>query len=541
MEVTQPLLDERSELLVSDGVAALEASLSVGVPARRSGKRTVWDVLMDRLEVTDVRAALRDLMRGPGGELQPSSVGNIPFCSAESSALLAVNFLAPFVSRGGLMGAKRGVLSFERPLPVRGVRAPVAPHLDAVWEADDATWAFEFKAMEPWRDERKVSISAQYDTPAEAISPKMRVLLDELRSGRVRYRWLDAAQLIKHLLGIHSAVAAGVLSEPVTLMLAFWQPSDAGRHATLFEELDHEFADFAGRLDDQHVALLSKSTASFLDEWSMPNRPPWLIEHAECLRARYDPPLAANAKVARPAFQQWADRWMRLAVYRGRDVPHLSERIAEVARLWSEDVPLGWVRGEDPRLLDPSRRYLRMHRGDGEPRSGSEHELEHEILIEQPEELPATCLGARLVDGINAVPLVRDSATGGRVGNVEADMLLLTEDGAHHRLLLVEVKTGSNNAWYATVEVLRQLRLFMESASARAIMPQRHPGLPEELHVTAVVLAPPAFYQGDGAQGRAVRPAQLLIEATRLQFGIECRLASWNRDERRITEVPAAS
>lgn len=340
--------------------------------------------------------------------------------------------------------------------------------------------------------------------------------------------------------GIHSALAAGALSEPATLILVFWRPSDPGRHSGLFDELDGEFADFADRLDDQPVALIAEGTDAMLDEWSMPDRAPWLVEHAERLRERYDRSSAANTTIARSAFQRWADRWLRFAAYTGCDVPHLVDRIAGVARLWSEDVPPGWRRGEDARLLDPGRRYLRVHGGSGQPRPGSEHELEHQILIDDPAELPTVCFGAPLIDGINAVPLARDSATGGRAGNVEADMLLLTGDGAGHRLLLVEAKTGSNNAWYATIEVLRQLRLFIESPSAQAIMPRRHPRLPENLPVTAVVLAPPAFFQGEGAQGRAVQPAQLLIESMRLQFGVDCRLASWDPGERRISEASRA-
>ncbi|HEY1519424.1 MAG TPA: hypothetical protein VGF91_23545 [Solirubrobacteraceae bacterium] len=179
--------DERKEL-VAEGVAALEAALPGGVPPRGVGKRMVWDVLLDDLDVTDVRAALRDIGAGAGGELRPSSAGNIAFCSAESSALMAVNFLAPFVSRAGLLGLDRGALSFERELRVNGVRSRVHPHLDAVMEFRAGAYAFEFKTMERWRDPRNVSISTQYDEPAARISPKTRALLDDLRSGDASYR-----------------------------------------------------------------------------------------------------------------------------------------------------------------------------------------------------------------------------------------------------------------------------------------------------------------------------------------------------------------
>lgn len=528
----------RGKELAVDAVPALEAALPDGVPPRGSGKRAVWDVLLDRLAVADVRCALRGVSAGAGGELRATRLGNFAFCSAESSALMAVNFLAPFASRPGLLGANRGTLTFERKLPVIGVRSRVHPHLDAVLVSSSGTYTFEVKVMEPWRDPRKVSISAQYDDPAAKISPKTRALLDDLRSGGVSYRWLDAAQLVKHLLGIHSALASGRFGGPASLVLLFWQPSDPGRHAPLFNELELEFDDFATRLDDQPVRLTALSTTDLLKEWSSPNSAPWLAEHAACLRKRYDPPLPGQNLIrTRSAFAIWAERWLALADYTGCDVPHPAERTARVAQLWIEDVPTGWPRDDDKRLLDPTRRYVRSHGNARHPKPGSEHELEWQILQPDPAQEPTHCFGARLIDGVNAVPLTRDSVSGGRAGNVEADILLLSEQGGAHRLLLVEAKTRSNNAWYAVIESLRQLRLFLHSPAAQRIMPHRNPGLPGKLPVTAVVLAPPTFYIGDDARERAVQPTLALLTVLRTQFGIDCRLATWNLTERCVDEL----
>jgi hypothetical protein len=528
----------RGKELAIEAVAALEVALPEEVPSRGSGKRAVWDVLLNRLDVADVRSALRGVGAGAGGELRATRLGNSAFCSAESSALMAVNFLAPFVSRPGLIGAERGRLTFERELPVIGVRSRVHPHLDAVLVSSSGTYAFEVKVMEPWRDARKVSISPQYDDPAAEISPKTRALLDDLRSGDVSYHWLDAAQLVKHLLGIHSALASARFGAPATLVLLFWQPSDPGRHAPLFNELELEFVDFATRLDDQPVRLTALSTPDLLKEWSSSSSAPWLAEHAACLRKRYDPPLATRDAIrTRSEFAIWAERWLALAAYTGRDVPHPAERTARVAELWIEDVPTGWQRDDDERLLDPTRRYLRSHGKAQHPKPGSEHELEWQILKHDPAQAPTHCFGARLIDGVNAVPLTRDSVSGGRAGNVEADMLLLTEPDRAYRLLLVEAKTRSNNAWYAAIESLRQLRLFLHSPATQRIMRHRNPGMTAKLPVTAVVLAPPTFYIGDGARGRAVQPTLALLTLLRTQFGIDCRLATWNPSERRVDEL----
>jgi hypothetical protein len=57
---------------------------------------------------------------------------------------------------------------------------------------------------------------------------------------------------------------------------------------------------------------------------------------------------------------------------------------------------------------------------------------------------------------------------------------------------------------------------------------------------TAVVLALPALYAGDGARGRSVQPALALLATLRAQFDIDCRLATWNATGRRITELQQA-
>jgi hypothetical protein len=150
---------------------------------------------------------------------------------------------------------------------------------------------------------------------------------------------------------------------------------------------------------------------------------------------------------------------MELAGFQGKHVPE--GRVELVHALWREPVPGVWKRDRDPRVLRPETRYCRTHTGgEGIPRG--EHKIEHEILEPAPDLTPTTCFDARLIDGVNAVPLAKDAA-GGRAGNVEADMLLLLEDEQHYRQVLVEVKDGSNHPWYAAVEALRQLRLFCEN------------------------------------------------------------------------------
>lgn len=235
-------------------------------------------------------------------------------------------------------------------------------------------------------------------------------------------------------------------------------------------------------------------------------------------------------------FNQWTRRWIELATFSGRLLPGEKARIAAVAALWREDIPPGWERGPDSRLLDRERRYCR--RKDGIRRG--EYVIEGEVLDPRPAEVSTICLGARLVDGVNAVPLTKD-AGGRRAGNVEADMLLLVRDEHEYRLLLVEVKTTSNHAWFAAVENLRQLKLFKRSLETQSLFHRRCPDLdlPERLPVTAVVLAPSSFYVASGRKAESVAPAERLLERMRKEASADVRLATWDPRERTIMPLRA--
>lgn len=167
------------------------------------------------------------------------------------------------------------------------VRAPVGPTLDAVHTSAAGTVAVEAKTAEPWRAAPKVAISTQYDVPASKVSDKTVRTVESLRDGRLTYRCLDAAQLVKHLLGVHSALSPD--SAPATLVLLYWRPSAPGRHADLLDLLESEIDDFAGRVDDQPVTVMGVSTCELLADWSKSGSPGWLTEHAAGLRQRYDP------------------------------------------------------------------------------------------------------------------------------------------------------------------------------------------------------------------------------------------------------------
>jgi hypothetical protein len=108
-------------------------------------------------------------------------------------------------------------------------------------------------------------------------------------------------------------------------------------------------------------------------------------------------------------FSIWRERWTALADYAGTHVPNVESRIDQLLQLWSEPIPGSWQRGKDLQLL--SNRY---RRGDKETPHLGEHAIEHAILVSHFEQV--TCLGKKLVDGINAFPLCMDVRRIGRNG-----------------------------------------------------------------------------------------------------------------------------
>lgn len=248
-------------------------------------------------------------------------------------------------------------------------------------------------------------------------------------------------------------------------------------------------------------------------------------------------PAAAGTQPAIAAgnFAAWRDRWTALAEFDGPVVPDHSDRIEQTVRHWKEPIPGDWKRGVDPQLHGS-----RYRRGNLLTARRGEHAIEYEILCSHLDSI--YCCNSKLLDGINAFPLSRDTAGGGRRGNVEADMLLLGQHEGDYRLFLCEVKDKSNHPWFAAVESLRQLRLFLANPESQMVFSRRDvvPGLPSEIPVTALVLAPAEFYSSRGKKANAVKPALELIARCRSELGVDMRMAVWDAGRKEIRCLFAA-
>jgi hypothetical protein len=237
-------------------------------------------------------------------------------------------------------------------------------------------------------------------------------------------------------------------------------------------------------------------------------------------------PLANDGR-----FETWADRWMELATFPGPQLIEPEQKIAQVLKLWEEPVPGSWERGMDKQLLGTSYR-----RGDFKrPRLG-EHAIEHQILSQLAD---VRCLDGIVVDGINAMPLARDES-GGRRGNIEGDLLLLTERDGAYQLVICEVKESSDTCWYAAIENLRQLRLLHLSNAARRLFHHRNPhlDLPEEIPMIGLVVAPSHYYARPGKNSNVFPHAVQLLNQFTAKNETEAYLATWDPAIKSIRRFP---
>lgn len=229
--------------------------------------------LMPGLPLSEIE---RDLSAGAGRELD----GKI--CAAHSSAALAVNSFGPWrkvpqsLSLPGIKGFC--TLRFEAKFPT-GLGGET-PHLDALAEGS-ATAAIESKCTE-WMKPKIAEFRPSYDRleASHGHSPWFD-LIGEFRGQPACYQFLDAAQLVKHALGLLRHYG----KNEVRLIYVYWEPSNA---ADWPECRLHraEAEDLATRVTQCTVRLHPMSYRELWDEW---NRcvPPL---HLDLLRARYDIP-----------------------------------------------------------------------------------------------------------------------------------------------------------------------------------------------------------------------------------------------------------
>ena len=231
--------------------------------------------VVSSVRVTDFEA---DLTQGSGDEFGGK------FRAAHSSSALAVNCFAPFkrnLSDLRVCGVDGFTsLHFEKKCPT-GLRG-TPPNLDVLLERTDRVIAIESKCTE-YLSPHAARFSSAYLTgirDSRRESVWYRELL-RLVDAPQAFRWLDAAQLLKHALGLMHCYR----DRPVTLLYLYWEPLNAADYPLLGDHR-RDTAEFGERVAG---AQLDFDAMSYNELWSTWDEatPRWLSAHLGDLRPRY--------------------------------------------------------------------------------------------------------------------------------------------------------------------------------------------------------------------------------------------------------------
>ncbi len=242
----------------------------------------------DFLPGVPAETVLAALSRAPGNEFASGK-----FDSPESSAALAANAFGWFLDRPALLPALPNVpmgqpetveLEAEMRFPWSGGRHP---WMDVALTTATTLVGVESKRYETFRPGKTTVFSEAYDSrdwgQGMAGYDALRAALSD---GRLTYRHLDAAQLVKHAYGLrtqaqkrargavlvylHAAPTAWANGKPV-------DPAALRAHAA-------EVRDFAARVKGQDVTFAALSWADLLKQWA---GVPALADHAAAITARF--------------------------------------------------------------------------------------------------------------------------------------------------------------------------------------------------------------------------------------------------------------
>jgi hypothetical protein len=262
-------------------IALHQALASYSPTAKFDEQEYVCDVrdnlLLPDIDLDSIRP---DFEAGAGHELKGK------MRAPHSSSALAVNMFGrwrrdPTTLRiCGETGFEE--LRFEKPCPT-GLGG-TAPHLDVLAVSRDAVIAIESKCIE-YLQAKHADFSPSYDTidDARANSPFFK-LIARLRDNADEFRSLDAAQLIKHYLGLTNCCP----NKRITLLYAYWEPRNSAEFAE-FNEHRKEVENFRELVSgESNFTFSAVCQRELWAEWENSKAPEWLGAQVQALRQRYD-------------------------------------------------------------------------------------------------------------------------------------------------------------------------------------------------------------------------------------------------------------
>ena len=228
-----------------------------------------------------------DLKKGNGKELLDSPQAPAKFCAAYSSSALAVNTFGPFRhSPGNLVLAGHGDFSksqFEQKCPTPLGWPP--PNLDFLVDGPKIIVAVESKFLEPLV-RPKPKFAERYNSVIRNLAePAWQGMYQSLLDKPTQFSHLDAAQLVKHYLGIRHTFRDSPVAK--VLVYLFWEPTNA---EDIPESVKHrqEVELFLREVEESEIRFVDLSYRELWQYWSEASGWEGMSAHIEALRQRYE-------------------------------------------------------------------------------------------------------------------------------------------------------------------------------------------------------------------------------------------------------------
>jgi hypothetical protein len=231
-----------------------------------------------------------DLLQASGNELTDQPGMPAKFRAAFSSSALAVNSFGPFRRHpdqlliDGISGFTETRFEYPCPNGLMGTN----PHFDFWGISPQTVLAVESKFLETLSPHR-AEFSPQYlrpflgaETAAAIVEKPWSAMFSALRDDPGIYTHLDAAQLVKHYLGLMHSFP----ERQRVIAYVFWEPTNASGS---YEFVAHrkEVADFSSRVSRCDTRFVAMSYRDLRSEWQDNSIWPGMPEHLARLRARY--------------------------------------------------------------------------------------------------------------------------------------------------------------------------------------------------------------------------------------------------------------
>lgn len=237
-----------------------------------------------------------DIIRGDGGELCNPSGSTPKFNSISSSAALAVSTFAPWKQRidqlvidlgsNRISGFDR--IEFEHIAQTAIPKAKKHPNLDVWLETSDGVLAIECKFCEYLNDgSEKHNLHPAYKRVANEmrmISPWVDVI-DKITnsSGDCKYKFFDAAQIIRHYFGMINSV-----QKEKHLLYLYWHPENEdwlNIHPFDMHMIElMEFSELVSKATDVHFHYMRFN--ELWDKWSL-SKNLEVQDHLKSLKQKY--------------------------------------------------------------------------------------------------------------------------------------------------------------------------------------------------------------------------------------------------------------